>query len=122
MKNFTKLLVLLLALSMLAGCFVACDSGKPNEDTTAADTSSEAITGEGETIGEEENQKLRHILHNVFLWETNYLMEKLHLPTASLKSFSIADSTSPVLTRAVCIRIPTSSRALEEPLKAGDTK
>ena len=35
MKNFTKLLVLLLALSMLAGCFVACDSGKPNEDTTA---------------------------------------------------------------------------------------
>ena len=54
MKNFTKLLVLLLALSMLAGCFVACDSGKPNEDTTAADTSSEAITGEGETKGEEE--------------------------------------------------------------------
>ena len=54
MKNFTKLLVLLLALSMLAGCFVACDSGKPNEDTTAADTSSEAITGEGGTLGEEE--------------------------------------------------------------------
>lgn len=51
MKNFTKLLVLLLALSMLAGCFVACDSGKPNEDTTAAteDSAPESVTqGEAE--------------------------------------------------------------------------
>ena len=52
MKNFTKLLVLLLALSMLAGCFAACDSGKPNEDTTAA--TDETVTGEGGTLGEEE--------------------------------------------------------------------
>ena len=52
MKNFTKLLVLLLALSMLAGCFAACDSGKPNEDTTAA--TDETVTGEGGTLGEDE--------------------------------------------------------------------
>ncbi len=53
MKNFTKLLVLLLVLSMLAGCFAACDGGKNPEDTTA-DTTTEAITGEGDTLGEEE--------------------------------------------------------------------
>ena len=38
MKNFSKLLVLLLALSMLAGCFAACDSGKTSSDTTVEDT------------------------------------------------------------------------------------
>ena len=51
MKNFTKLLVLLLVLSMLAGCFAACDSGEPNEDTTAAteDSAPESVTqGEAE--------------------------------------------------------------------------
>ena len=53
MKNFTKLLVLLLALSMLAGCFVACDSGeKPPVDETTVEESTTA--GEGETKGEEE--------------------------------------------------------------------
>ena len=53
MKNFTKLLVLLLALSMLAGCFVACDSGeKPPVDETTVEGSTTA--GEGETKGEEE--------------------------------------------------------------------
>ena len=38
MKNFSKLLVLLLALSMLAGCFAACDSGKNPTETTAEDS------------------------------------------------------------------------------------
>ena len=52
MKNLSKLLVLLLALAMLAGCFAACDGGKPNEDTTAA--TDETVTGEGGTLGEEE--------------------------------------------------------------------
>ena len=52
MKNLSKLLVLLLALAMLAGCLAACDGGKPNEDTTAA--TDETVTGEGGTLGEEE--------------------------------------------------------------------
>ena len=38
MKTVSKLLVLLLALSMLAGCFAACDSGKAPADTTVEDT------------------------------------------------------------------------------------
>ena len=38
MKIASKLLVLLLTLTMLAGCFVACDSGKDPADTTAEDT------------------------------------------------------------------------------------
>ncbi|MBO5842329.1 MAG: hypothetical protein J6R46_04950 [Clostridia bacterium] len=38
MKNFTKLLIVLLALGMLAGCFAACDTeGGTTEDSTAAD-------------------------------------------------------------------------------------
>ena len=37
MKYFSKLLVLLLALAMLAGCLAACDGGKGTEDTTAAE-------------------------------------------------------------------------------------
>ena len=37
MKIASKLLVLLLTLTMLAGCFVACDSGKDPADTTAAE-------------------------------------------------------------------------------------
>ncbi len=37
MKYVSKLLVLLLALAMLAGCFAACDSGK-TPDTTVEDT------------------------------------------------------------------------------------
>ena len=53
MKFATKLLILLLALSMLAGCFVACDSGeKPPVDETTVEESTTA--GEGETKGEEE--------------------------------------------------------------------
>ena len=52
MKNLSKLLVLLLALAMLAGCLAACDGGKPNEDTTAA--TDETVTGEGGTLGEDE--------------------------------------------------------------------
>lgn len=48
MKLVTKLLILLLALSMLTGCFVACDSGKTPEETTA-----EVVTGEGDTLGDE---------------------------------------------------------------------
>ena len=35
MKFFSKFLTVLLALSMLAGCFAACDSGKTPDDTTA---------------------------------------------------------------------------------------
>ena len=38
MKIASKLLVLLLTLTMLAGCFVACDSGKDPADTPAEDT------------------------------------------------------------------------------------
>ena len=38
MKTVSKLLVLLLALSMLAGCLAACDSGKAPADTTVEDT------------------------------------------------------------------------------------
>lgn len=38
MKNFAKLLIVLLALGMIAGCFAACDSqGSTTEDTTVAD-------------------------------------------------------------------------------------
>ncbi|MBO5758303.1 MAG: thermonuclease family protein [Clostridia bacterium] len=38
MKNFTKLLIVLLALGMIAGCFAACDTeGGKTEDSTAAD-------------------------------------------------------------------------------------
>lgn len=45
MKNFTKLLVLLLALSMLAGCLAACDGGKTPEDTTADETAEDTTAG-----------------------------------------------------------------------------
>ena len=38
MKYVSKLLVLLLAVSMLAGCFAACDSGKNPAETTAEDS------------------------------------------------------------------------------------
>ena len=38
MKTASKLLALLLALTMLAGCFMACDSGKAPGDTSAEDT------------------------------------------------------------------------------------
>ena len=38
MKTASKLLALLLALTMLAGCFMACDSGKAPADTSAEDT------------------------------------------------------------------------------------
>ncbi|MBQ4112340.1 MAG: thermonuclease family protein [Clostridia bacterium] len=38
MKYMSKLLVLLLALAMLAGCFAACESGGTSEDTTVEDT------------------------------------------------------------------------------------
>ena len=42
MKNFTKLLVLLLAVSMLAGCFAACENqGGTTEDTTVQNESTE---------------------------------------------------------------------------------
>lgn len=44
MKPATKLLTLLLALSMLAGCFVACDSGKTPEETTADGSAAESVT------------------------------------------------------------------------------
>ena len=48
MKFMTKIIVMLLALAMLAGCFAACDSGKAPEETTA-----EVITGEESTSGSE---------------------------------------------------------------------
>ena len=51
MKNLSKLLVLLLALAMLAGCFAACDSGKNPEEPTA-----ESITGEGDTLSGENKE------------------------------------------------------------------
>ena len=51
MKYFSKLLVLLLALAMLAGCFAACDSGKNPEEPTA-----ESITGEGDTLSGENKE------------------------------------------------------------------
>ena len=38
MKYISKLLVLLLAVAMLAGCFAACDSGKNPTETTAEDS------------------------------------------------------------------------------------
>ena len=38
MKYVSKLLVLLLAVAMLAGCFAACDSGKNPTETTAEDS------------------------------------------------------------------------------------
>ena len=38
MKYVSKLLVLLLAVAMLAGCFAACDSGKNPAETTAEDS------------------------------------------------------------------------------------
>lgn len=44
MKPATKLFTLLLALSMLAGCFVACDSGKTPEETTADGSAAESVT------------------------------------------------------------------------------
>ncbi len=44
MKNFTKLLIVLLALGMLAGCFAACDTeGGTTEDSTAADSTAENL-------------------------------------------------------------------------------
>ena len=43
MKIASKLLVLLLAVTMIAGCFVACDGGKAPTDTTAED----ATAGQG---------------------------------------------------------------------------
>ena len=43
MKNFTKLLIVLLALGMIAGCFAACDTeGGTTEETTAADGTTES--------------------------------------------------------------------------------
>ena len=45
MKNLSKLLVLLLALAMLAGCFAACDGGKTPEDTTADETAEDTTAG-----------------------------------------------------------------------------
>ena len=45
MKNLSKLLVLLLALAMLAGCFAACDSGKTPEDTTVDETAEDTTAG-----------------------------------------------------------------------------
>ena len=45
MKNFTKLLIVLLALGMLAGCFVACDNqGGTTEDTTVPDSTEPSDT------------------------------------------------------------------------------
>ena len=37
MKNIFRIIVLLLALTLLAGCFTACDSGAEEETTTAGD-------------------------------------------------------------------------------------
>ncbi len=51
MKNLSKLLVLLLALAMLAGCLAACDGGKTPEDTTVDETA-EDTTAEGTQSGE----------------------------------------------------------------------
>ena len=53
MKFAVKLLTLLLALSMLAGCFAACDSGEqpPVDETTVEDTTTADESG---TQGEEE--------------------------------------------------------------------
>ncbi len=44
MKNFTKLLIVLLALGMIAGCFAACNTeGGTTEDSTAADSTAENL-------------------------------------------------------------------------------
>lgn len=43
MKNFTKLLIVLLALGMIAGCFAACDTeGGTTEDSTAAEENADS--------------------------------------------------------------------------------
>lgn len=52
MKNFTKLLVLLLALSMLAGCFAACEGGNTPEETTADNVSEETTAGQAGELPE----------------------------------------------------------------------
>ncbi len=53
MKNFTKLLVLLLSLTMLAGCLAACDSGSAPDETGSGDASAEQTTaGQGDEPGE----------------------------------------------------------------------
>ena len=55
MKNFSKILIILLVLAMIAGCFAACDQGEitPGEETTtdvATELSTESSTqGEGST-------------------------------------------------------------------------
>lgn len=57
MKNFSKLLIILLTLAMIAGCFAACDHGVeyPDEETTAAEsTAGTESTTEGESSTEPE--------------------------------------------------------------------
>lgn len=80
MKYFSKLLVLLLALAMLAGCFAACDGGKPSEDTTAA---------EDTTAGNEANKEFVDYASTV-KFDPN--SDRAHA-TVTVKTFVDGDTT-----------------------------